>query len=160
MAPLSAMSHPIKHGQPFNSSSFPSAPPRNNDNQQSSTGSMNPHSAANKLSHHSHEMHGFYSNNQGNSNNNYGNSFGNNNGNGAGSSSGMQNNYNSHYSVSSLTLVSPLLAHEVAIIYSKRNLNYLIRVLNSRNLAGINISSSNISDKFREQKVCGEQVYS
>jgi len=93
--PQTTMPHPLKqHGlnQPFNPSVFP---PRMNDNHQSSMGMMNSHSATNKLSHHSQDMHGFY-----NQQMNYGgHSFNNN---GAGSSSGMSNNFYSnnmgHYS--------------------------------------------------------------
>lgn len=92
--PPSAMPHPLKpHGlnQQFNPSVFP---PRMNDQQSSLA--MNSHSATNKMSHHSQDMHGFY-----NQQMNYGGHSYNNNG--AGSSSGMQSNfYNNmgHYPVS------------------------------------------------------------
>jgi hypothetical protein len=82
--PPPAMPHPVK--QPFNSSVFQSAPPQ---------------SAANKMSHHSQDMHGFYNNQQ--SNYSAGHQFGNN---GAGSSTGNNNFYQpfnnsmGHYSVS------------------------------------------------------------
>lgn len=100
--PPSAMPHPInKHGlnQPFNPTVFQSTPSRMNDNQQSSPAMMNMHSAANKLSHHSQDMHaGFYNNQQ-----SYGHQFNNSNGAGSSSSGSANNFYMGHYSVSRLT---------------------------------------------------------
>lgn len=94
----SAMPHPLKpHGlnQQYNQSVFhQSAPTRMNDNNQQAMG--NTHPAANKMSHHSQEVHGFY--NQPN----YGGHPPFNNSNGAGSSSMPNNFYMPHYSVSSL----------------------------------------------------------
>lgn len=114
--PQNTMPHPLKqHGlnQPFNPSVFP---PRMNDNQQSSMGMMNSHSATNKLSHHSQDMHGFY-----NQQMNYGgHSFNNN---GAGSSSGMSNNFYSnnmgHYSVS-LTFLKIIGDHKCYLSYQQQ----------------------------------------
>lgn len=80
--PPPAMPHPVK--QPFNSSVFQSTP----------------QSAANKMSHHSQEVHGFYNNQHGG-----GHQFGNNGTGASGSSSGNNfyqpfNNNMGHYSVS------------------------------------------------------------
>lgn len=95
--PPTAMPHPIKqHGlnQQYNQSVFQSTTSRNNDNQQSG-----PHSAANKMSHHSQDMHGGFYNQQ----MNYGGHQPFNNSNGAGSSNNFYQPFNNnmgHYSVS------------------------------------------------------------
>lgn len=139
--PPSAMPHPIKqHGlnQQFNPSVFQSAPTRMNDNQQQSPAIMNMHSAANKLSHHSHDMHaGFYNNQQ-----SYGHQFNNSNGAGSSSSGPANNFYMGHYSVSRSHLsLSSRRSFLFFLINSKRHPSNN----NNRNKT---ISSSNISDKF------------
>lgn len=91
------MVQPIKQHQQYNQSVFQSTTSRSNDNQQSGS-----HSASNKMSHHTQDMHGYY-----NQQVNYGGHqpF---NSNGAGSSNNFYQPYNNnmgHYSVSFLSNV-------------------------------------------------------
>jgi len=134
-----AMPHPTK-SQPYNPSVFPSGQTRMNDNQQSSLTGMNSHSTANKMSHHSQEMHGFYNNQQ----SNYGGNnhqFGNN---GAGSSSTANNFYNmGHYSVSSNYQSQVSLSYNCSCFFS-----VISSPRHSSNSNKTGTNNSNISDKY------------